>query len=208
MSLYLTIAEACHQGHLRLAGEEDAPAATGSSSIAVIWWSGKRASHRCDLESPRSSSWCKQNIIKRAIFCILGCFNQEIFQSMSINSSCSDNGRSTMSNLLIERSLPLNFFSSSLTSLTWIFLKALRRRYGTWMTTAFLLPVTSIWIALLMYRSLRSLLSSWATESSNSEGSRPFSFWIFFLAVYILPSLRRRTHRTRGQIDGGAAEVS
>ena len=42
--------------------------------------------------------------------------------------------------------LPLNFFSSSLTSLTWIFLKALRRRYGTWITTAFLFPATSIWL--------------------------------------------------------------
>jgi hypothetical protein len=28
-----------------------------------------------------------------------------------------------------------------------------------------------------------------ATESSNSEGSTPLSFWIFFLAVYILPYL-------------------
>ena len=42
--------------------------------------------------------------------------------------------------------LPLNFFSSSLTSLTWIFPKALRRRYGMWITTAFLLPATSIWL--------------------------------------------------------------
>jgi len=41
------------------------------------------------------------------------------------------------------------------------------------------------------------VLLTWATESSNSEGSRPFSFWIFFLAVYILPSLRRRTLRPR-----------
>jgi len=31
-------------------------------------------------------------------------------------------------------------------ALTWIFLKALRRRYGTWITTAFLLPATSIWL--------------------------------------------------------------
>jgi hypothetical protein len=42
--------------------------------------------------------------------------------------------------------LPLNFFSSSLTILTWIFLKALRKRYGTWITTAFLLPATSSWL--------------------------------------------------------------
>lgn len=42
---------------------------------------------------------------------------------------------------------------------------------------------------------------TWATESSNSEGSRPFSFWIFFLAVYILPSLRRRTLRPRRRFD-------
>jgi len=38
---------------------------------------------------------------------------------------------------------------------------------------------------------------TWATESSNSEGSRPFSFWIFFLAVYIWPSLRHQTLRPR-----------
>jgi hypothetical protein len=43
----------------------------------------------------------------------------------------------------VQFTLPLNFFSSSLTSLTWIFLKALRRRYGTWITTAFLFPTIS-----------------------------------------------------------------
>lgn len=50
-----------------------------------------------------------------------------------------------------------------------------------------------------------------ATESSNSEGSRPFSFWIFFLAVYIFAYLapaarfdpQRRTH-TQGQISNQA----
>ena len=50
--------------------------------------------------------------------------------------------------------LPLNFFSSSRTSLTWIFWKDFSWGTGTKMMMAFLLPPTSISLAAVMWSSL------------------------------------------------------
>ena len=66
-------------------------------------------------------------------------------------------------------SLPLNFFSSSRTSLCWIFWKPLSNRYGTWMMMAFFEGVTSISCALEMYRSRKSVLKSWLVASKSKR---------------------------------------